>query len=133
MIKLRIAIIITGIFAYSGLLCQNIAPFDTLSPDSAIQYYNSILNRKGSSSYAYFGLASAYFQKNNFKAVLKYSKKNLKDKNDFQSQSYLLHASALDRLGRIDQAINEYERAVKIFPNDYLLWYEYAMSCYKYR
>lgn len=119
--------------SFARLFGQHTAPFDTLSPDSAIFYYKSILDRNKNSSFAYLGLASAFYQKGNFKAALKFSKNNLKQKNEFQAESYLVHSCSLDRLGRIDQAINEFEKALKFFPDNYQLWYQYSISCYKYR
>ncbi len=133
MIRNWLLFILIGIYSFSNLYSQKKAPFDTLSSDSSIYYYNSILMHDKKSCYANLGIASALYQKGLFKESLKYSKKNLKQVNEFQAESFLIHASTLDRLGRIDQAINEFQKALKLYPNNYQLWYEYAISCYKYR
>lgn len=78
-------------------------------------------------------MASAYFTKNDYNNSLLYSKQNLKTKNDFDTLCSIIYACSLDRQGRIKEAIDEFESAAKTYPNNYLLWQEYALSCYKYR
>lgn len=106
---------------------------NNISPDSAIAYFNKVLHRNKNSSFAQYGLASAYYAKNDYNNALLYSKLNLKNKNDFDTACSLIYACSLDRTGRIKEAIEEFEKAIKKFPDNYLLWYQYALSNYKYR
>jgi tetratricopeptide (TPR) repeat protein len=111
---------------------SNIAP-QKLLPDSAVNYFKKMLTRNKNSPFALYGLASAYYAKNDFNNALSYSKLNLKNKNDFDTACNLIYACSLDRSGRIKEAIDEFETAIKKYPDSYLLWYQYALSCYKYR
>ena len=108
-------------------------PADTMSPEKAIQYYESILKRNKHSSYALYGIAATYFIEKNYQKSLKFSKYNTDEPNDYRAESYILYASSLDRMGRLSEAIDIYEKALKSYPDNYQLCYEYSLSCYKYR
>jgi tetratricopeptide (TPR) repeat protein len=112
---------------------QELSGTDTLSPEKAIQNYKSILKRNKHSSYALYGLASSYFIKKDYNASLKYSKNNTNEPNDYRAESYVLYACSLDRMGRISEALKVYEKALKYYPENFQLWYQYSLSCYKYR
>jgi tetratricopeptide (TPR) repeat protein len=99
----------------------------------AIKFYKELLTHNRHSAFAIYGLAYCYYMKNDFHAALKYSKKNLKHPNDYQADSYLIFASSLDALGRNSEAISVFEKAIGLFPNNYLLYYNHALTCYKYR
>lgn len=132
-IKSKIIIFIIVHLAFAPSFGQVNNSADTLTPDNAIRYYNSILKKNSSSPFAYFGLASAYFLKLDYHASLKYSKRNLKKANDYRADSYIIYGSSLDRLGRTPEAIEIFEDALKLYPDNYQLNYQYALSCYKYR
>jgi tetratricopeptide (TPR) repeat protein len=126
---LLFAILFFPIFTY----CQTPETIDTLNPEKAVKYYKSILKRNKHSSYALYGLASTYFIKKNYRLSLKFSKYNIAEPNDYRAESYILYASSLDRMGRLMEAIKIYEEALKTYPQNYQLWYQYALSCYKDR
>lgn len=106
---------------------------DTLTTDKAIEYYQSILERNKNSSFAYYGLASAYFSKGDYRLAIKYSKHNLDNDNEYKVDSYMYYATALDRIGLNADAIKEFEKVTSLHPENYQLQYQYAFSCYKYR
>jgi tetratricopeptide (TPR) repeat protein len=113
--------------------CQNKEQADTLNPDEAIKNYQSILNRNKHSSYALYGLAATYFIKKDYGKSLKFSKNNINEPNDYRAESFILYASSLDRMGRLTEAIAVYEKAIKLYPDNYQMWYQYSLSCYKDR
>lgn len=106
---------------------------DTLSTDEAIKYYTSVLKRNKNSPYANYGLANAYFAKGDYQMALKASKRNTKSTNNYQAASYSIYAASLDRLGKITTAIEVFEEALKLYPDNYQLLFQYSLSCYKYR
>jgi tetratricopeptide (TPR) repeat protein len=112
---------------------QRPTPTDTLSPEKAIAYYESILKRNKKSGYAINGLASAYFVKGDYRSALKYSKQNIKSENEYQVDNYLIYACSLDRTMFYNDAVKTFEKAIKLFPNNDQLYYQYALTCYKTR
>ena len=105
-----------------------------ISAESAVKYYNSILNRSGGNkAYAYHGLASLSFMTGNFKLAIEQSKNNIGYKNEYQAESFIIYAASIDRTGFPEDAIKEFEKALKLYPDNYQLHYQYALSCYKFR
>jgi len=131
--RLNIVFLITIQFISLSSFSKVTLQPDTLSPDGAIKYYKSILKKNKDSEFAYFGIASAYFMKNDYLSALKYSKHTIRKPNDFEADAYIIYASSLDRLGRSKEAFKEFEKAIKLYPENYQLSYQYALSCYKYR
>jgi len=131
--KLPVLILSIVLICPCNSFCQKFERVDTLNPDAAIQNYKSILKRNKHSSYALYGLAASYFIKKDYRLSLKFSKDNISEPNDYRVESYILYASSLDRMGRVSEAISVYEAAVKLYPQNYQLWFEYSLSCYKDR
>jgi len=131
--KYQIPFLFIIIFFTNNSFTQEVTTIDSLSPEKAIQNYKSILKRNKHSSYALYGLASSYFIKKDYNESLKYSKSNISEPNDYRAESYILYAGSFDRMGRISEALNIYQRALKYYPENYQLWYQYSLSCYKYR
>ena len=116
-----------------GAIAQRPTAMDTLSPEKAIQYYQSILERNKNSSFATYGMASAYFVQGDYRNAIKYSKQNVKSENEYQPDCYLIYACSLDRTLFYSESVNLFEKAIKLFPNNDQLYYQYALSCYKTR
>ena len=115
------------------IFSQRPAPTDTLSPEKAIGYYKSILERNKNSSYATYGMAMAYYVLGDYRTAIKYSKQNIKSESEYQADCYLIYACSLDRTKFYDDASKIFEKAIKLFPNNDQLYYQYALSCYKMR
>jgi tetratricopeptide (TPR) repeat protein len=116
-----------------GVMAQRPAPNDSLTPEKAIQYYQSILDRNKNSNFATYGMATAYFVKGDYKNAIKYSKQNIKNENEYKAECYLIYAVATDRIGFSGDAAKEFEKAIKVFPKNDQLYYQYALTCYKTR
>jgi tetratricopeptide (TPR) repeat protein len=106
---------------------------DSLQKVNPIAFYQDILKRNKKSAYANYGLAYAYYLNNDFQKAIKYSKRNIKNTSDYQAGSYLVYSSSLDALGRTKKAIDLLEEAIKLYPSNAQLYYNHALSCYKYR
>ncbi len=131
--KFPISLLFLIFFMTGNCFCQVTNPTDTMSTGKAIQYYESILKRNKHSPYALYGLAASYFVERNYRLSLKFSKDNTNEPNDYRAESFILYANSLDRMGRLSEAISVYEEALKLYPDNYQIWYEYALSSYKER
>jgi hypothetical protein len=106
---------------------------DTLTNEKSIEYYNSILKRNKNSAFANFGLASVYFMKKDFDAVIKYCRKNIKNPNDYRADSYILYGLSLEGKARITDATTLFEEAYKTFPENFQIAYQLSLNYYKVR
>jgi tetratricopeptide (TPR) repeat protein len=106
---------------------------DTLTSDEAIKYFTTIVKRNKNSPFANFALANVYFARGDYRMAIKTSKRNTKYTNDYQAASYSIFAASLDRLGKTSTAIDVFEEALKLFPDNDQLLYQYSFSCYKQR
>jgi tetratricopeptide (TPR) repeat protein len=131
--NLRIIIGVLCVVSAQFLKGQSIDTIFNISSDSSINYFKKILIRNKNSAFANYGLAAAYYAKNDFSNAILYSKINLKNKNDFDTACSLIYACSLDRSGKSNEAIEKFEDAIKKYPNNTNLLYQFAFSRYKIR
>lgn len=113
--------------------CQSNNFLDTLTTDGAIKYYQSLLKRNNHSAFGNYGMASACFVKNNYEDAITYSRRNVRDSNEYQAECLIILASSLDRTNRPSDAVRVFENAIKSYPTNYQLLYQYALCSYKNR
>ena len=130
---MRFIFILLFLFIAGRTFSQSLTEDKPIPADSAIVYYKKILQKDKQSTFANYGLASVYFEKREFKLAEFYARENIRKENEYRLQCWIIYAASLDRQTRIADAIIEFEKALKFYPTDYPLLYQYAFSCYKYR
>lgn len=106
---------------------------DTLVQPNSKEYFISILKKNNQSSYANYGLGCLYFSQSNYKEAIRYCKKNIKTNNEYCADSYIIIATSEHFLGRSNKSISTLEEALKKFPDNYKIIYQYAFINYLYR
>lgn len=104
---------------------------ESLTLDSAINYYQSLIKKDKNSPFGTYAMASVHFERKNYKTAIEYCDLNLKKPNEYASKAYLIKGISLDQLNRPGDAVANFEKAIKIYPQDHLLWYNLAFSSYK--
>ena len=83
------------------------------------------------SSQILYEIGFSYFMNKEYKKSIKHLDKVLKNENDFLVEAYTIKGSALDNLGKPKEAIKIYNEAISKFPENYLLYYNVALTQYK--
>lgn len=98
--------------------------------DGAIAKYEEALKIDKKSDLVFYEIAYAYFAKQDLESAIKFSDKALKQKGDYAKSAYNIKGSALDNLGKPEEAVKVYKKAIEDFPDDYLLQYNLALTTY---
>ncbi len=85
------------------------------------------------STTANYEIAYTYFVVEQYDKAIEYSKKVIKQKTGNQQRAYVILGNSLDMAGNPDKAIKTYEEGLKKFPDDNMLNYNLALTCYQQR
>lgn len=98
----------------------------------AVETYLNGLKKYPASGILHYQIAYAYFELNQFEKVI-YHTDIVIDKQDNEAllNAYSLQASVLDVMGNMQESIDTFERAIKHFPNNYLLRFNYGLTLFK--
>lgn len=91
--------------------------------DKAIIAYKKALKIDKKSTLVFYEMAFAYMEKGDYKNAVKYSKKVLKINKNYLLESYLIHSSALDLMGKPEKGIQALEKATKKYPKSHLAFF----------
>ena len=89
----------------------------------AVEEYSAVISQGRNDALIFYKLAGAYLSQGNNTSAASFGLEAIKRNNGYR-EAYLLVGRALDRAGRLDDAIRVYRRATELFPNDALLLYE---------
>lgn len=78
---------------------------------------------------AHYELAYTYLTIQDYDEALFYSREVLSEKSDFWVDALLIYCEVLKNKGNTKAAIREYQKALKDYPDEYLLYYNIA-QCY---
>jgi len=98
--------------------------------DDAILTYNEALTKDKNSSLVNYEMGFTYFAKGEYKTSIKYMDKVIKKGDHFVKEAYMSKGSSLDLLGKTKEAIKIYEKTIKKYEGDYLLYYNLALTQY---
>jgi len=112
------------------LVEEGMVMHDNNDYQGAIIKYKDALKINKHSGLANYELAYTYYTIGEYKNALKFSKRVLKKTNEHKPEAYIISGSSLDLLGRPGKAIQVFEGAIKAYPNNYLLYYNLALSAY---
>jgi len=99
--------------------------------DKAIELYKQALLIDQNSDLANYEIAMTYMYAKDFENSIIYSDKVISlDKNNVL-QAYITKGSSLDYLGKTDESIKTFEKGIKKFGANYLLYYNLGYDYYK--
>lgn len=99
--------------------------------DKAIDAYKKALAIDGKSALVHYELAMTYMYKKDYENALKHSDKVLALGKKHNLAAYITKGSSLDCLGRTDESIKLFQKAIKDFGPHYLLCYNLAFNNFK--
>jgi tetratricopeptide (TPR) repeat protein len=123
---------------FKKILNEGIALHDQGKYKLAIQKYESAAKIEKKAAIVYYEMAYSYYALKDYDNSIKKSKKAIKlaksnENNSILLSSYLIHGAAIDDSGDTKKAIKIYNKAIKKFPNNYLLRYNLGYSYFKNR
>lgn len=116
-----------------ALVEEGIQLHDEGNYQGAISKYNAAIAIDKKNPYAYYELSLTYYTIEMYSKALKYVNKATKyagDDNDLKVSCYLLKAAIYEDDKQAAKAIKTYKKAIKKYPNYYLLRYNLAYSYY---
>ena len=121
---------------FEKILKEGIALHDQGKYRLAIQKYERAAQIDKKSSIVYYEMAYSYYLLKDYKKSIKQSKKAIKvaksnKDNSILLSSYLINGAAIDDNGNTKKAIKVYQKAIKKFPDNYLLRYNLGYSFFK--
>lgn len=110
---------------------EGIAYHDNGEYDKALAAYNKALILDPQSTVVNYEMALSYFKKKDYKNTIARADMIIDKKDDNLVNAYLIKGSALDMMGKVKESIKLFEKAIRKFPNNYLLHYNLALNHYK--
>ncbi|HSE41569.1 MAG TPA: tetratricopeptide repeat protein, partial [Acidobacteriota bacterium] len=99
---------------------------DQAKYDEAITKFNQVLEKSPNNDLAMYELASTYFSARKYEDALKISYKGVHYKSRYLSKFYQFIGSSLDELGRSKDAINAFNEALEVVPDNALIHFNLA-------
>lgn len=112
------------------IISQGIKYHDEGKYEQAIESYKSALEIDKKSTLAHYEIAYTYFVLQQYNNAIKHSSFVIKQKSDHLQPAYIVLGNSYDLSGNAKQAIKTYEKALKKFPDSYLLNYNLAFTYY---
>lgn len=131
---LALLFISTQVIAQSSIedfVKEGIQYHDKGDYDKAIKSYEKALKIDPKSTLIHYEIALSYFTKGDYKKAIKHSDKVLSQNAEYMIQAYMTKGSALDLLGKTEESIKLFEKAIKKTEGHYLLYYNLALNYYK--
>lgn len=113
------------------LVREGIQYHDQGDYDKAIETYKKALEIDPNSALVHYEIALSYFTKGDYEKAIQYSDLVLEQNQDYLLQAYLTKGSALDYLGKTEESIQLFQKAIKETEGHYLLSYNLALNYYK--
>ena len=112
------------------LIQEGIQLHDNGDYDGAIQKYFQALQLDPESPLVNYEIAFSYYQKKEIEKAKQYLNKALVKDSDSYLSAAVLYGSILDDTGNAKKAIKFYKKALKRYPDNYLLNYNIALTYY---
>ncbi|MBG42811.1 MAG: hypothetical protein CL530_02480 [Aequorivita sp.] len=110
---------------------EGIAHHDNGDYDKALEAYEKALVLDPQSTVVNYEMALSYFHKKDYKNAIARADIVIDKKDDHIISAYLVKGSALDMMGKVKESIKLFEKAIRKFPDNYLLHYNLALNHYK--
>ena len=112
----------------TALVKEGVQLHDSRNYEAAIAKYKQVLAENPWEVNALYELAFSYFESKKHEDALATARQGARAKSKFLPQFYMMIGSALDDLGKRDEAIETYKAAIKQNPEFGLLQYNLAVS-----
>lgn len=110
------------------LIKEGIALHDKGNYKEAIEKYTQAVALDPNSGVANYEIAYSYQMMNDFANAIKYADIAISKGGGTELSGYIIKGSAMDDMGDTKGAIKVYEKALKRFPDNYLLFFNYGIS-----
>lgn len=115
---------------FATLLHQGIGLHDKGEYPAAVKVYERALKLKPESMQLYYEMAFSYMSMKKYQRAVDCCEKALASKDSLQNVAlvYALMGSAYDNWGKPEEAILTYDKGIKKFPDDYLLYFNRGVA-----
>lgn len=113
------------------LVNQGIQFHDDGNYDKAIETYKKALAIDSLSTLVNYEIAFSYFKKGAYEEAIKHADIVIDQNGKSMREAYTIKGSALDVLGRTRESIKLFEKAIKKYQDDYLLYFNLAVNYLK--
>ena len=110
------------------LINEGIVLHDRGDFDGAIAKYEEVLKENPDNDWALYEMGYSYQMKKDYRKSLECGYKGVQYKSQRLSRFYVLIGNDLDELGEGKKAVDVYERGIKLKPDDFLLYYNLAIT-----
>ncbi len=129
-----LVLILSSLSGYSqnadSLYNEGIKLHDRGEYQKAIEKYQQALVLIPNSANLYYEIAFSYQLLKDYQNALSYADKAIEySKGDTRRLAAIVKGSALDDMGKPDESVDFYSSILKDYPQDYLLLYNYGISC----
>lgn len=98
--------------------------------DKAIESYKTALNIEPNSALINYEISLTYMYMGDYENSILHSDKVIEQNDRYLLQAYITKGSCLDYLGKSDEAIKLFEKGIKKFGDDHLLYYNLGYTYY---
>lgn len=113
------------------LIREGIKLHDKKLYPAAVERYKEAIKLDKSSAVAFYELAYTYAVMGERKKAIKMANKVLKLEGGPADQAYMLKANLLDDMGKSAKALATYQTALKAYPDNYLMHFNYGVSLFR--
>lgn len=128
------ALWVTGLYAQETVITnyinQGIKLHDKGDYNSAIDFYKKALLIEPASASANYEMATSYFALQQYKNTIKYADKVIAINTINVDQAYMLKGSTYDVLGKPQDAVKTYKKALQKYTGNHLLYYNLALTSF---
>jgi tetratricopeptide (TPR) repeat protein len=111
-----------------SVIREGISLHDKGDYDGAVRKYEEVLTENPANTIALYEMGYSYSAKGDYRKSLEAAYKGAQYKSDQLRDFYLLIGNNLDLLGKADDAIDVFRRALKLYPDEALLHYNLAIT-----
>ena len=115
------------------LVAEGIELHDNGDYSGAIEMYKKALKKDPKSSLIHYEISLSYFKNEEYKKSIKHAEFVIDQKDQNSIPAYINKGNCLDLLGKPDEAIKLYKKAIKKEKNHYLLYYNLGVTLVKQR
>ena len=114
-----------------SLVQQGVSFHDEGQYDKAIEIYKQALAIDPNSALANYEISFSYMAAGNYENSIIHSDKVISLNKDYVLQAYLTKGSSLDYLGRTKESVKLFEKGLRKFGDNYLLYYNLGYDYYR--
>jgi tetratricopeptide (TPR) repeat protein len=114
-----------------AIIDQGIELHDAGQYKEAIELYEKAVALGDDTFRAYYEMGYSYYALKDYDKALEYCDRVIKGGKKYTKECYILKGNTLDDMGKSDKAIKVYEKGLKEFPDEYLLYFNVALSHFR--